>query len=69
MKRSDFCNIASYKDLRVAQRENCKALKRKKDDIHKHGMMLAEALSPTALMGNLMRYFSPLQTLYDFFRK
>ena len=69
MKRNDFCNIASYKELRVARHENHMALKRIKCDIARHGVMLAESFYPKALLENFMRYISPLLDLYGIFRK
>ena len=69
MKRNDFYNIASYKELRVARNENNMAIKRIKCDIPRHSAVLVESLSPKALIENFMRYISPLLDLYGFFRK
>ena len=69
MKRSDFCNISSYKELRVARSENYRALNRKKNDIVQHGVALAESLSPGALLGCFIQYISPLRSVYEFLCK
>ena len=69
MKKSDFCNISSYKELRVVRSENYRALKRKKSDMVLHGVALAESLSPGALLGSFIQNISPLWSVYRYFCK
>ena len=69
MKRSDYCNISSFDELRMVQRENYRALKRKKSDMVLHGVALAESLSPKALLGSFIQNISPLWSVYRYFCK
>ena len=50
MKRSDLCNIASYKELRIAKYENYRALRCVGKEMLLHADELAESLSPKALL-------------------
>lgn len=69
MKRSDLCNIASYKELRIAKHENYRALRGVKNDIALHADALAQALSPKALLGKLLGSISSLEALCRIFSK
>ena len=69
MKRSDLCNIASYKELRMVRSENYRALKRKKNDMVLHAVAFAESLSPKALLGSFIQNISPLWSVYRYFCK
>ena len=69
MKRSDLCNIASYKELRIAKLENYRALRGVKNDIALHADELAQALSPKALLGKLLGSISSLEALCRIFSK
>ena len=69
MKRSEYCNIASYKELRMVKRENYKALKRKRNELRVQATQLAASLSPKALLGKLQSYISPLGALYRIFSR
>lgn len=69
MKRSEFCRIASYKELRMTRRENYRALRLVGNNFVSHADALAEALSPKALVEKLSGYISPLKTIYSFFSK
>ena len=63
MKRNEYCNIASYKELCVARRENCHALKQIRNDIPKHTAAFTESLLPEVWFGNLKRYVSLIISL------
>ena len=69
MKRSDYCNISSFDELRMVQRENYRALKRAKEDMLSRGDALAESLSPVALLNEFMRCVSPLRAILECFLK
>lgn len=69
MKRSEYCNIASYKELRVVKRENYKALKRKKNELHVQAVELVTSLLPKALLEKMLGYISPLEALFRIFSK
>ena len=69
MKRSEYCNIASYKELRVVKRENYKALKRKRNELHVQATQLAASLSPKALLEKMLGYISPLEALFRIFSR
>ena len=69
MKRSDLCNIASYKELRIAKHKNYRALRGVKNDIALHADALAQALSPKALLEKMLGYISPLEALFRIFSK
>ena len=69
MKRSDLCNIASYKELRIAKHENYRALRGVKNDIALHADELAQALSPKALLGKLLGSISSLEALCRIFSR
>ncbi len=69
MKRSEYCNIASYKELRVVKRENYKALKRKRNELRVQATQLAASLSPKALLEKMLGYISPLEALFRIFSK
>ncbi len=64
MKRGDYCNITSCRELRMVREENEKALKLLKDNVPGHCAALAESLSPKTLWNGVMRYVSPLLALY-----
>lgn len=69
MKRSDYCNISSFDELRMVQRENYRALKRVKEDMLSRGDALAESLSPAALLNGFVRCVSPLRAILECFLK
>ena len=69
MKRSEYCNIASYKELRVVKRENYKALKRKRNELHVQATQLAASISPKALLEKMLGYISPLEALFRIFSR
>ena len=69
MKRSDLCNIASYKELRIAKHENYRALRGVKNDIALHADELAQALSPKALLGKSLGSISSLEALCRIFSR
>ena len=69
MKRTEYCNIASYKELCAVKRENYKALQRKRSELPTHAAALASSLSPKALMDKLLGYISPLRAVYSLFTK
>jgi hypothetical protein len=69
MKRSEYCNIASYKELRMVKRENYKALKRKRNELRVQATQLAASLSPKALLEKMLGYISPLEALFRIFSR
>lgn len=69
MKRSDLCNIASYKELRIAKLENYRALRCVGKEMLLHADELAESLSPKALLEKMLGYISPLEALCRIFSK
>lgn len=64
MKRSDYCNIASYSELCTARNENYKAMKKLKVDMPRYGIAIVESLTPKSLWNGFMHYVSPLISLY-----
>ncbi len=69
MKRSDFGRISSYNELRMARLLNGRALKKAGAELVEHGDILVGQLSPVSLVERLLRYATPLLSLYERFRK
>jgi hypothetical protein len=53
----------------MVKRENYKALKRKRNELHVQAVELVTSLSPKALLEKMLGYISPLEALFRIFSK